>query len=112
MREEFELRVRTKGRTMKLTAVALAAVVLLLKLRPDVPVSKLRRRQHLHRRVKARRASALLARLDMAEAFKTLAARLPEMRVSLEAAYLPDSGNTGPTHMPVTFLPTPQRVRR
>ena len=29
MREEFELCVRTKGRTMKLTAVALAAVVLL-----------------------------------------------------------------------------------
>ena len=54
----------------------------------------------------------LVARLDMAEAFIALAARLPEMRVSREAAYLPDSGNTGPTHMPITFLPTPQRVRK
>ena len=54
----------------------------------------------------------LVARLDMTEAFIALAARLPEMRVSREAAYLPDSGNTGPTHMPITFLPTPQRVRK
>ena len=54
----------------------------------------------------------LVARLDMTEAFKALAARLPEMRVSPEAAYLPDSGNTGPTHMPVTFLPTAPRVRK
>ena len=54
----------------------------------------------------------LVARLDMTEAFIALAARLPEMRVSREAAYLPDSGNTGPTHMPVTFLPTAPRVRK
>ena len=54
----------------------------------------------------------LVARLDMTKAFKALAARLPEMRVSPEAAYLPDSGNTGPTHMPVTFRPTAPRVRK
>ena len=54
----------------------------------------------------------LVARLDMTEAFKALAARLPKMRVSPEAAYLPDSGNTGPTHMPVTFRPTAPRVRK
>ena len=53
----------------------------------------------------------LVARLDMTEAFKALAARLPEMRVSPEAAYLPDSGNTGPTHLPITFTATAQNAR-
>lgn len=50
-----------------------------------------------------------VARLDMKEAFKALAARLPNMKVSPESTYLPDSGNTGPTHMPITFDPTPRR---
>lgn len=52
----------------------------------------------------------LVARLDMTEAFKALAARLPEMHVSREATYLPDSGNTGPTHMPITFTATAQLI--
>lgn len=52
----------------------------------------------------------LVARLDMTEAFKALAARLPDMRVSAEAMYLPDSGNTGPTHMPITFTATAQLI--
>lgn len=52
----------------------------------------------------------LVARLDMTEAFKALAARLPEMRVSPEAAYLPDSGNTGPTQLPITFTATAQKT--
>lgn len=52
----------------------------------------------------------LVARLDMTEAFKALAARLPEMRVSREAAYLPDSGNTGPTQLPITFTATAQKT--
>ena len=50
-----------------------------------------------------------VARLDMKEAFKALALRLPNMKVSPESTYLPDSGNTGPTHMPITFDPTPRR---
>ena len=50
-----------------------------------------------------------VARLDMKEAFKALATRLPNMKVSPESTYLPDSGNTGPTHMPITFNPTPRR---
>lgn len=50
-----------------------------------------------------------VARLDMKEAFKALAARLPNMKVSPASTYLPDSGNTGPTHMPITFDPTPRR---
>lgn len=52
----------------------------------------------------------LVARLDMTEAFKALAARLPDMRVNAEAMYLPDSGNTGPTHMPITFTATAQLI--
>ena len=47
-----------------------------------------------------------VARLDMKEAFKALASRLPDMRVSADSTYLPDSGNTGPTAMPITFTPT------
>lgn len=44
-----------------------------------------------------------VARLDMKEAFKALSRRLPNMRIAEGAAYLPDSGNTGPTVLPITF---------
>ncbi len=44
-----------------------------------------------------------VARLDMKEAFKALATRLPNMRVAPGDTYLPDSGNTGPTKMVITF---------
>ena len=49
-----------------------------------------------------------VARLDMKEAFKALAARLPDMKIGDSATYLPDSGNTGPTSLPITFTPTPK----
>ncbi len=44
-----------------------------------------------------------VARLDMKEAFKALSRRLPNMRVLPGATYLPDSGNTGPTKLPISF---------
>jgi cytochrome P450 len=47
-----------------------------------------------------------VARLDMKEAFKALAARLPDMKIADGATFLPDSGNTGPTSLPITFTPT------
>jgi len=46
-----------------------------------------------------------VARLDMQEAFKALARRLPELEIADGAEYLPDSGNTGPTTLPITFRP-------
>ena len=44
-----------------------------------------------------------VARLDMKEAFKALSARLPKMQVAPGDTYLPDSGNTGPTKLVITF---------
>ncbi|NDF56826.1 MAG: cytochrome P450, partial [Actinobacteria bacterium] len=44
-----------------------------------------------------------VARLDMKEAFKALSKRLPNMQIAPGATYLPDSGNTGPTKLPITF---------
>jgi len=44
-----------------------------------------------------------VARLDMKEAFKALATRLPNMKVAPGDTYLPDSGNTGPTKLVITF---------
>jgi len=44
-----------------------------------------------------------VARLDMKEAFKALSRRLPNMKIAAGAAYLPDSGNTGPTVLPISF---------
>lgn len=44
-----------------------------------------------------------VARLDMKEAFKALSRRLPNMKVLPGATYLPDSGNTGPTKLPISF---------
>jgi cytochrome P450 len=50
-----------------------------------------------------------VARLDMKEAFKALSQRLPDMHVADTATFLPDSGNTGPTHMPITFTATSRK---
>jgi cytochrome P450 len=44
-----------------------------------------------------------VARLDMKEAFKALSARLPNLQVAPGDTYLPDSGNTGPTKLVITF---------
>ena len=50
-----------------------------------------------------------VARLDMAEAYKALAARIPDFKIESGAKYLPDSGNTGPIELPISFTPTPKR---
>ena len=42
----------------------------------------------------------------MREAFVALSRRLPNIKVQSGAEYLPDSGNTGPTKLPITFLKT------
>lgn len=47
-----------------------------------------------------------VARLDMKEAFRALSRRLPNMQIAPGAVFLPDSGNTGPTELPVTFTPS------
>ena len=44
-----------------------------------------------------------VARTDMCEALTVLARRLREPRAGGEAAWLPDSGNTGPVRLPVAF---------
>jgi len=46
-----------------------------------------------------------VARRDMAEALPLLARRMQEPRVDGEAAWLPDSGNTGPVRLPLAFTP-------
>jgi cytochrome P450 len=46
-----------------------------------------------------------VARTDMCEALTVLARRLREPRPSGEAAWLPDSGNTGPVLLPIAFDP-------
>lgn len=50
-----------------------------------------------------------VARLDMAEAYKALAARIPDFKILPSATYLPDSGNTGPITLPISFTPSPRR---
>jgi cytochrome P450 len=47
-----------------------------------------------------------VARIDMQEALKALAKRLPDFKIENGAKYLPDSGNTGPIRMPITFTPS------
>jgi len=47
----------------------------------------------------------LVARTDMSVALPLLARRLREPRVSGTATWLPCSGNTGPTRLPMTFEP-------
>jgi cytochrome P450 len=46
-----------------------------------------------------------VARTDMCEALTVLARRLRDPRADGEAAWLPDSGNTGPVRLPVAFAP-------
>ena len=46
-----------------------------------------------------------VARTDMCEALTVLARRLGNPRADGEAAWLPDSGNTGPVRLPVVFTP-------
>jgi cytochrome P450 len=46
-----------------------------------------------------------VARTDMCEALTVLARRLHDPRPDGEAAWLPDSGNTGPVRLPVAFTP-------
>ena len=46
-----------------------------------------------------------VARTDMREALTVLARRLREPRPGGEAAWLPDSGNTGPVRLPIAFVP-------
>jgi cytochrome P450 len=50
-----------------------------------------------------------VARIDMQEALKTLARRLPNFTIEAGTENLPDSGNTGPIVMPITFTPTARR---
>lgn len=47
-----------------------------------------------------------VARIDMQEAFKALANRIPDFEIENGAHYLPDSGNTGPIELPISFTPT------
>jgi cytochrome P450 len=44
-----------------------------------------------------------VARADMATALTVLAGRLGDPRPAGEAAWLPDSGNTGPVRLPIAF---------
>jgi cytochrome P450 len=46
-----------------------------------------------------------VARTDMREALTVLARRLREPRPAGPAAWLPDSGNTGPVRLPIAFQP-------
>jgi hypothetical protein len=42
----------------------------------------------------------------MSEALPLLARRLRDPRLSGEATWLPDSGNTGPVALPIAFTPS------
>lgn len=44
-----------------------------------------------------------VARVDMREALTVLSSRIPAFRIDADAAFLPDSGNTGPTRLPISF---------
>lgn len=48
-----------------------------------------------------------VARSDMSEALPLLARRMRDIRVLPGAAWLPDSGNTGPVRLPIAFTPAP-----
>jgi hypothetical protein len=50
---------------------------------------------------------AVLARADMATALTVLAGRLADPRPAGEAVWLPDSGNTGPVRLPISFTRRP-----
>jgi len=51
-----------------------------------------------------------VARADMATALTVLAGRLDDPRPAGEAAWLPDSGNTGPVRLPISFTPAVSRA--
>ncbi len=51
-----------------------------------------------------------VARADMATALTVLAGRCEDPRPAGEAAWLPDSGNTGPVRLPVAFTSRPPTV--
>jgi cytochrome P450 len=51
-----------------------------------------------------------VARADMATALTVLAGRLADPRPAGEAAWLPDSGNTGPVRLPIGFTSRPPTV--
>jgi cytochrome P450 len=54
-----------------------------------------------------------VARADMATALTVLAGRLGDPRPAGEAAWLPDSGNTGPVRLPISFTADqPARIHR
>jgi cytochrome P450 len=44
-----------------------------------------------------------VTRIDMQEALKALAKRIPDFKIDPGAQYLPDSGNTGPITLPISF---------
>ncbi len=44
-----------------------------------------------------------VARSDMAVAYRLLSQRLSNIRTNGAALHMPDSGNTGPTHLPIAF---------
>ena len=48
-----------------------------------------------------------VARSDMSEALPLLARRMREIRILPGEVWLPDSGNTGPTTLPIGFTPAP-----
>lgn len=48
-----------------------------------------------------------VARSDMSEALPLLAQRMRDLRILPGEAWLPDSGNTGPTALPLGFTPAP-----
>ncbi|MEO0830439.1 MAG: cytochrome P450, partial [Pseudomonadota bacterium] len=45
----------------------------------------------------------IVAKNDMAVAYRILASRLADIRLAAGAEWLPDSGNTGPVRLPITF---------
>ncbi len=47
-----------------------------------------------------------VARIDMQEAVKALSVRIPDFKIENGARYLPDSGNTGPIELPISFTPS------
>ena len=51
-----------------------------------------------------------VARADMATALTVLAGMLADPRPAGEAAWLPDSGNTGPVRLPIAFTSRPPTV--
>jgi cytochrome P450 len=48
-----------------------------------------------------------MARSDMAEALRVLSRRMRDIKPAEGAVFAPDSGNTGPIRLPITFTPAP-----